>query len=73
MYPLQGDALLRVKVAPSEIFNTQVYYLRHERNAWHSTWVARYGLARKKWRDFLISLDATGGPDGQTRETDIHR
>lgn len=30
------------------------------------------GLARKKWRDFLIALDATGGPDGQTRETDIH-
>ena len=23
------------------------------------------GLAREKWRDFLIALDATGGPDGQ--------
>jgi hypothetical protein len=31
------------------------------------------GLAREKWRDFLIALDATGGPDEQTRETDIHR
>jgi hypothetical protein len=22
------------------------------------------GLTRKKWRDFLVALDATGGPDG---------
>ncbi|MCV0387969.1 MAG: sulfite exporter TauE/SafE family protein, partial [Nitrobacter sp.] len=30
------------------------------------------GLTRKKWRDFLVALDATGGPDGQTRATDFH-
>ena len=30
------------------------------------------GLAREKWRDFLVALDATGGPDGQTRTTDFH-
>ena len=30
------------------------------------------GLIRKKWRDFLIALDATGVPDGQTRATDLY-
>ena len=32
----------------------------------------RTGLAREKWRDFLIAFDATGGPDGQTRATHIY-
>jgi hypothetical protein len=30
------------------------------------------GLAREKWRDFLLAKDATGGPDGQARATEIY-
>lgn len=52
MEPLDREQLDQLNLTPTDLTYTQIYYLRYERNAWHATWIARYGVG---WFDCDVS------------------
>lgn len=66
--------MMRTKTGPNGSADKHIKEIKRKtRRKFSAEEKIRIGLAHEKWRDFLITFNVTGGPDGQERATYIYR